>query len=972
MNIRRILAACFSLFIFFSPLQLFAKKKFHSIKFTDKKGLIIPPLYTEVKDENPLKALTPSLQNIRTKKIVLHNGIKVFLVSDPDTTKSGASLAVNVGQWNDHKDFPGIAHFCEHMLFMGSEKYPDENAYVQYIADNGGTRNAYTANDQTVYTFSIDNDSLETGLDMFSRFFIDPLFKAGAVEREMNAVDNEFKGFEGSDAWRFSHIQKQEGNKEHPNHRFSVGNKETLKKISRDDLLKWHKKHYRPKDMNLTVYSSKDIGELTSLVVNSFKQVKASLERAPKIAYKRTTSKEQEGHITYMEPLQNIRQINIIWEAPKDLVDFDSVQFIAHCLSHQGKDGLYSHLKKEGLIVGLYALQDQQSLENRPFNITITLSAAGMEKKEEVIQTVFAAINKLKEKDLPKYIWDDLKTSLTNKYQWMARPNVYGFVQASASGMYKEAFSTFPYKSSIIGEFDGKACKNFLEFLSPNNAIIVIIGNSDDTGQVADKGEPAFGTKYSISKIDCGTLTAWENVAPLDIPVLPRKNTFLSNDLKLFYDKYPSLLATGTHGTCYFWKDDHYHVPKTQIITQIKSPAINATKKSLALTQLYTAYVNFHLTNLLAEANFAETATSIYGGDLSLIIYVDSYHDNINSYMTELLTKIRDLTPNQELFKTLKEQMLVNYKNFEMAPASSHAWNLLNSKILNTYQEAWGTLEILETLTLDDLKSFHEEIFLENFLEVFICGNTSAEKAIKQYSEIKDRLASTKAYQDHDNKSEFTALHTEKDRETKTFLLNTITDGNAALLVLDGGPSTEVKKGSHNILGAIMEEAFFDSLRSKQQTGYNVQSATAKIKEELIQYFLVQSPTHLPDDLIERFDLFLKEYTESLEINIPEERFLIVKDSFTSGCEGKIKTLQGYAWACFGGIYTDNSDYKKAQRDYDALVDLDYQTFIKHCKEFLSPDHTKRIEVLVTGKGDFDKQEEKNEEETTALNEKSI
>ncbi|MCH9618389.1 MAG: Protease 3 [Chlamydiia bacterium] len=952
MNIGRILTACFSLFIFFSPLQLLAKKKFHSIKFADKKGVIIPPLYTEIKDENPLAVLTPSLQNITTKKIVLYNGIKVFLVSDPKTAMSGASLAVNVGQWNDHKDYPGIAHFCEHMLFMGSEKYPDENAYLKYITDGGGTRNAYTANDQTVYTFSIENSSLDIALDMFSRFFIDPLFKAEGIEREIHAVDNEFLGFESSDGWRLNHIQKWEGNKEHPNHKFSVGNKKTLEKISRDDLLKWHKKHYLPTGMNLVVYSNKKMEQLIKLVVDSFKEVKSCSEKAPQIEYKKITAKEQEGHITYMEPLQDIKEINITWEAPKDLADYDSMQMIAHCISNQGEDSLSTHLKKKGLIVGLFASQNIESLENTSFQITMLLTNDGMEKREEVIGTVFAAINKLKEKDIPKYVWDDLKSSLTNRYQWMARPNVYGFVQDAASSLYREAFDTFPYKLSIIGEIDKKICKNFLEFLTPHNAIIVVIGSSEDTGQVADKVEPVFGTKYSISKIDRDTLTTWEEIAPLDVAVLPRKNAFLSNDLKLFYDQDPSQIASSSHGTCYLWIDDHYHVPRIQVITQIKSPAINATAKSLALTQLYTSYINYHLANLLAEATFAETTTSISVGDLSLIIYVDSYHDAASSYMVELLTKIKDLSPDQDLFNNLKEQILVNYKNFELAPALSRAWNILYSKLLSTYQEQESAREILESLTLDDLKSFHEEIFHENFLEVFICGNTSAEKAIQQYSEIKERLSAKKAYQDHDNHSEFTPIHTEKDNETKRFQVNTRAPGNAALLVLDGGPSTNTKKAAHKILGTIMGEAFFDSLRSQQQTGYCLQSATTKIKEQLIQYFLVQSPTHLPDDLIERYDLFLKEYTESLEENIPEKRFLMVKDSIISKNEGPIKTLQGYAWICFDSIYTDKCDFTKGEQSYNALVDLDYQTFIKHSKKFLSPDHTKRIEVLVTGKGE--------------------
>jgi len=60
---------------------------------------------------------------------VLSNGMKVLLISDPDTNISSASLTVNVGSLVDKKDEQGLAHFCEHLLTMGSEKYPSENEY---------------------------------------------------------------------------------------------------------------------------------------------------------------------------------------------------------------------------------------------------------------------------------------------------------------------------------------------------------------------------------------------------------------------------------------------------------------------------------------------------------------------------------------------------------------------------------------------------------------------------------------------------------------------------------------------------------------------------------------------------------------------------------------------------------------------------------------------------------------------------
>ena len=64
--------------------------------------------------------------------LVLENGMKVALVSDPATDKAAAALDVHVGSMSD--PIQGLAHFCEHMLFLGTRKYPDENEYNKYLS----------------------------------------------------------------------------------------------------------------------------------------------------------------------------------------------------------------------------------------------------------------------------------------------------------------------------------------------------------------------------------------------------------------------------------------------------------------------------------------------------------------------------------------------------------------------------------------------------------------------------------------------------------------------------------------------------------------------------------------------------------------------------------------------------------------------------------------------------------------------
>ena len=202
---------------------------------------------------------------------VLSNGLKVLLISDPDTNKSSAALGVNIGYLVDKKDAQGLAHFCEHLLFMGSEKYPDENEYYDYLAKNGGDSNASTSKDRTIFYFDVSNEAFEGALDIFAQFFICPLFNEGSVEREIKAVDNEFSNNSNSGPKRFNQLKNKEINEKSPFNIFGDGNAKTLSIPDiRDRLLVFYKKYYSSEIMNLCIYSNKTLEESLKLVESLF------------------------------------------------------------------------------------------------------------------------------------------------------------------------------------------------------------------------------------------------------------------------------------------------------------------------------------------------------------------------------------------------------------------------------------------------------------------------------------------------------------------------------------------------------------------------------------------------------------------------------------------------------------------------------------------------------------------------------
>jgi insulysin len=118
------------------------------------------------------------------RHLTLSNALEVMLVHDPEAQKSAACCDVRIGSFADPPEAQGLADFLEHMLFLGTDKYPDENSYNEFLTEHGGGSNAFTSQEDTVYFFYVQNDFLEPALDRFASFFTGPLFTSSATERE--------------------------------------------------------------------------------------------------------------------------------------------------------------------------------------------------------------------------------------------------------------------------------------------------------------------------------------------------------------------------------------------------------------------------------------------------------------------------------------------------------------------------------------------------------------------------------------------------------------------------------------------------------------------------------------------------------------------------------------------------------------------------------------------------------------------
>ena len=228
-------------------------------------------------------ASTPAAETVTVRKspndhrdyryLVLQNKLKVLLVSDTKADQAAAALSVYRGSFHEPQDRPGLAHFLEHMLFIGTGKYPEVDSFQQYITANGGSSNAYTAQDHTNYFFGIQNSAFNEGLDRFGHFFIDPLLSPEYVEREKNAVHSEYQMQIKDDGWRGYMVSKLALNPEHPGSRFTIGSLETLKGDVKADLIDFFAEHYSADQMGLVVLANQSLDELEALVTPLFNQI---------------------------------------------------------------------------------------------------------------------------------------------------------------------------------------------------------------------------------------------------------------------------------------------------------------------------------------------------------------------------------------------------------------------------------------------------------------------------------------------------------------------------------------------------------------------------------------------------------------------------------------------------------------------------------------------------------------------------
>lgn len=480
------------------------------------------------------------------RHIVLENKLKVLLVSDLDTEKSCACMNVKAGSMLDPANAQGLAHFLEHMLFLGTEKYPEENHYSSFLNSHGGSSNAYTTLEETVYYFDILNDAFLEALEIFSTFFTTPLFTETAIKREINAVDSENSKNIQSDMWRQFQLFKFMGNQDHPFSSFSTGNTETLLTIPeglglniREIVIEFYYKYYSANIMSLVVIGNNSLDELESSVKESFSSVKNINLTLPLFSRDVFNTKEC-SKICEIVPCKDLKELDIsfVLDPLEHLYLIKPVSYLSHLIGHESKGSILSALKKKGYANSLSSYKYPTLSCFSCFCIKIELTEEGLDNIDSVISCIFSYIGMLLRENLPDWIGKEIQDIADMNFLYKSKRSPSSTAINLSENMHKYPKEHVLCGDSLIFELNTALSKDFLKHCIPSNSIIMV--KSKKYSGLTNMIEKWYGTEYNSKSYDEVSQTErWTNSMKADNEWkkdlhLPGVNPFVPTDFTLF------------------------------------------------------------------------------------------------------------------------------------------------------------------------------------------------------------------------------------------------------------------------------------------------------------------------------------------------------------------------------------------------------------------------------------------------------
>lgn len=781
----------------------------------------------------------------------LKNKIKYCLIHDKELDRSTISISVGVGSIMDPLENQGLAHFLEHMLFLGNGKYKDEKFFDDHLKKFDGYSNAYTDTFETVYYFSCLNKGLDVAIDCFSHFFIDPLFDPDCVAREILAIDSEHNKNIYSEFWRIRQLINNLSKEDSPINKFTTGNKDTFKENIRDEMIKFYNKYYTSDNITISIISNESIDELEKFM-KFFSKIPIKNHQPVKDIIKKPFMKKNPFSYQLI-PSSNINELLLIYEIDFLFNDWENMYYdiFTNLINSENVNSLKYNLIKNNLIskMSSYALDEGFILIN--FN----LIKMNKENIEKVLGYYNNFLNYLK--NLGKEIWENIYNFNKNKrqvlYDYGSKNDSEDTVISTSNNLHYYPKKYIYSANQLIFEKDFnifyKKMLNLLKILKKeSNKIIISQKKLEDNNIQIDK-------YYNMEYFELN-----KKFNPIEINKkfdIIYKSEYLDSKpkhLKVKNMKKPILLPS----KIWYKSIGKFNEPKVYCVIQFYDKNLEDinyfVKKSLTIS-LIEKYIDmkFSLESKLGYYIFF----GINNKTKTISLNIRGFNNNFNNYVTSIFDTIKNIKFDESVFKSIIKRKLENYSSF----MKKTPWKFIEYlQIIDNYKNYFKIEDLRKELLKIKFKDIKETGFFKNLpCQIYLCGNIESESVLSKIFENNLKMNFNINLLKSSIKSNIWNHPNKKENEnciSVNYLIGKFLPEKNILLIL---------------LTSIMEQPFFYELRTKQQCGYLVSIYSNKIGEN---YYITQKiqSSKTTDDLEKRIIKFNKDFEDQLK-NIDLKRW---------------------------------------------------------------------------------------------------
>lgn len=248
--------------------------------------------------------------------VTLDNGLNVFISPKPGSPVATVSVWIGVGSADESAELNGIAHFFEHMIFKGSERFPDVDKTLEGW---GGSSNAATSFDFTYYYVTVPHEHAAAALDLMADILQNGLFPEEELIKERDVVLREGDQRNDNPDSYMSYQMWQRYYGDHPYGQPILGTRETVSGITHADFLEWLDTHYVPSNMRVVVTGGVDADSMQGQIQNLFGGLEA--KDAPSFEPPPVRSLTDIEEVFLPREVEQER-LTLIWPAPSGIRDF--------------------------------------------------------------------------------------------------------------------------------------------------------------------------------------------------------------------------------------------------------------------------------------------------------------------------------------------------------------------------------------------------------------------------------------------------------------------------------------------------------------------------------------------------------------------------------------------------------------------------------------------------------------------------